>query len=564
MQLHCYLLALCLVLGATAVLAGPYRLESDVVSVPPEEWNLLGPAHPDAVLPVIFALKLRNTRELEDILLEVSDPSNPTRYGQHLTHGEVEKLVSPHPSSIRAVSSWLESEGFGGRVGTTVSNGFMVANMTVAEAERLLNTRYATYQHDGLDTLTIRAIPGASYDVPDHVAEHLDFVAPTVRFPVLKRRSAHSSRPTPPLTPNNITLWVDPDFLHALYQVPEIDDNVPGNLQAVVSFIQQFYKPSDLDEFQNLFAKANKGRKILKQIGKNDPTNPGLEATLDVQYLTGVATKVDTWVWYNGNELTPFLSWLLEVSNTTDIPHLFSISYGDYENGVSRAYGERVNTELAKLGARGVSVMVASGDSGAGGNCTSSGEFSPDFPATSPWITTVGGLEGGTAGATPTGEIADYISGGGFSTFFPRPAYQDAAVEYYLKNQPKLPASNLYNSSGRAYPDVACQSESFMIVVDGVPLSEVSGTSCATPTFSGVVSLLNNIRIQNGKPPLGFLNPLIYQTAASTINAFNDAVEGTNAGCELFGFSAFKGWDPLTGWGSPNYKILSEVVSKLP
>ena len=63
------------------------------------------------------------------------------------------------------------------------------------------------------------------------------------------------------------------------------------------------------------------------------------------------------------------------------LPHIFSFSYGDYENGVSQDYADRINTELAKLGARGTSLLVASGDSGVGGNCSADGRFSPDFPA---------------------------------------------------------------------------------------------------------------------------------------------------------------------------------------
>ena len=62
-------------------------------------------------------------------------------------------------------------------------------------------------------------------------------------------------------------------------------------------------------------------------------------------------------------------------------------------------------------------------------------------------------------------------------------------------------------------------------------------------TASSIFSLLNDYLISNGKPPLGFLNPLIY--AATSASAFNDITSGSNPGCGTNGFSAVRGWDPV-------------------
>ena len=64
------------------------------------------------------------------------------------------------------------------------------------------------------------------------------------------------------------------------------------------------------------------------------------------------------------------------------------------------------------------------------------------------------------------------------------------------------------------FPDVAAAAEDFTIVFNGNSVAYVSGTSCASPTFAGVVSLLNDLRISAGKSTLGFLNPLVYQVRA--------------------------------------------------
>jgi len=76
-----------------------------------------------------------------------------------------------------------------------------------------------------------------------------------------------------------------------------------------------------------------------------------------------------------------------------------------------------------------------------------------------------------------------------------------------------------------------------------------------------IFALLNGLRVTKQKPPLGFLNPLIYQNAAR----FQDVTSGCNTnGYKYGGFTAVKGWDPATGVGTPSYEALAEVVLNLP
>ena len=94
------------------------------------------------------------------------------------------------------------------------------------------------------------------------------------------------------------------------------------------------------------------------------------------------------------------------------------------------------------------------------------------------------------------------------------------------------------------------------MVNNGMTLPGVAGTSAACPTFSGVIGLLNDLRKSSGKKTLGFLNPWIYQNAA----AFNDITSGSNPGCSTQGFPAEKGWDPVTGVGTPNYAAMAKAL----
>ena len=69
------------------------------------------------------------------------------------------------------------------------------------------------------------------------------------------------------------------------------------------------------------------------------------------------------------------------------------------------------------------------------------------------------------------------------------------------------------------------------------------GTSASSPVFASMVSLVNDRLLNAGKPPLGFLNPLLYSDKATAM--FNDITEGSNPGCGTTGFAAVQGWDAV-------------------
>lgn len=107
-------------------------------------------------------------------------------------------------------------------------------------------------------------------------------------------------------------------------------------------------------------------------------------------------------------------------------------------------------------------MLESSGDLGVGAGClapdNTTVEFNAIFPATCPYVTSVGG----TVNVTP--EVAWDGSSGGFSSYFARPSYQDAAVTEYLDTQVSASTQAYYgqytNFSGRGFPDVAGHSVS--------------------------------------------------------------------------------------------------------
>jgi tripeptidyl-peptidase-1 len=111
-----------------------------------------------------------------------------------------------------------------------------------------------------------------------------------------------------------------------------------------------------------------------------------VEANLDVQYLMAIS-QTPTTFWYSPSNQS-FSDWLLTVANTDDPPLIISISYGSEERFMTSSELDAFNLEAQKLGAMGVTILIASGDDGAVGSGARTGPhtcgYHPDFPSGSP------------------------------------------------------------------------------------------------------------------------------------------------------------------------------------
>jgi len=233
--------------------------------------------------------------------------------------------------------------------------------------------------------------------------------------------------------------------------------------------------------------------------------------------------------------------------------------------------------------------------------------FDPIFPASSPYVTTVGATQLRIKnGVGKTGMLEEpehtvtpgaygFSSGGGFSMFTPRPWYQDHAVNHFLRaHNSTLPPSFAFNAQGRAYPDVAMNGHNFVLATGlifnllkmldlgaGGLLGDLiveQGTSASSPTLAGMISLINSHLLENNQPPLGFLNPLFYKLAKEQPASFNDILPFTyentpllftdashnncsRVTCCEWGFSATPGWDPTSGLGTPDWTVLFDYIT---
>lgn len=521
--------------------------------------------------PMIVALRRRNLAKLEQILLEVSDPRSMS-YGNHLTHDEMRTLVSPGTEVVARTVAWLKSHG---------ANDIVVARhedsikftATAAQISKLLSVQFHMYENPITKERVARAL-GAVH-VPDNLVNDIELVAGHRGFPLPKERrpsATDSRKDVKARGPWNMN--VTPAVLYSMYNETDFPPT-PAGVRNIQSFFQaqgQYVSQTDLTSFcQGLMPAGFNGNcNISKYIGGTDSnSNPGLESSLDSQYITATGYGLETWVYtYNGDDFCQDLvQWGQDVFGEADgtFPFVISMSYGS-QRLPAYCTGDglnRIASDTMKMGAMGISVIIASGDNGSGEWSRSQynwGYLGTSFPAELPHVTAVGSttFEEGNSGT----ERAASFSGGGFSFNWVAPTWQQAAIAAFFANNTQLPPHGLfgpsYNASGRGTPDVSVLGENFYVIDAGTPTS-VAGTSCSTPSFAGMVARLNNIRLQNNKT-LGFINPLIYQNP----QAFTDIVTGTNdMNHDRMGWYCTKGWDPVTGLGTPVFSTLASVVASI-
>ncbi len=111
----------------------------------PAKWINIGSPDPTQSISLQIGLKQGDFDELEGHLYEVSDPDH-ARYGQHLSKDDVEGLVRPDFETTEAVEEWLADNGIN-HYQFSPAGDWIYARLSIADVERLLRTRYATYQH---------------------------------------------------------------------------------------------------------------------------------------------------------------------------------------------------------------------------------------------------------------------------------------------------------------------------------------------------------------------------------------------------------------------------------
>src|SRR5690349_21378609 len=252
-----------------------------------------------------------------------------------------------------------------------------------------------------------------------------------------------------------------------------------------------------------------------------------------------------------------FTADLVKVVQAAEVRHaaVISISASVGEHLVARAQAARMHAALVQASQQHVTVVASSGDNGAIGDDGPPVQVS--LPASDPLVLAVGGTILGAAspGGAYHGEMAwnggTDASAGGYSSRYPRPSYQDG-----------VPRSG----ATRGVPDVAASADhasGMALATSDGSLRSAVGTSGSTPLWAGMIALADSAAGRS----LGFVNPALYAIARGPAyhRTFHDVVTGDNSVVwptgVFTGYDAGPGWDPVTGWGSPDARYLVPLLA---
>ncbi|KAK0715997.1 tripeptidyl-peptidase-like protein [Lasiosphaeris hirsuta] len=564
----------------------------------PPGWTLRSSASASEMITLSVALKEPGMDELKKRLSQrYEDPAHSEFGSNHLSREDVHRYRKPSRNVVETVSGWLKSSG----IRNVHAQGSILSfSASVQTVKSLFQADLAHYVYGNDGKPVLRA---QNYTVPTWLRDDIDFVHPITNFmpPPL------TLTPDPPYTgpadgsdnnpPNTgeadypCLTGTYPECIRQLYNItytPATSGRSPARL-GVAGFLEQWIQYSDVSAFMEQLAPELVGLTPPHNFSvdlihgginpQNSPYLAGMEASLDVEYAMTLGYPAEVVYYVTGgraqklganrtalpeeeSDNEPYLEFLLAMLAKPDeeLPHVLSISYADDEIGVPTPYAKRVCDLFAALTARGTTIVAATGDGGAAGTgetkCTAndgSGRkmFVPTFPASCPYVTSVGAV----FNIAPPLTGADFSSGG-FSTVFPRPAWQEEVVGPYVDKMVKAKDSSLMllaNRTGRAMPDISAIGSGFEIMMAG-EMGAVLGTSASTPVVASMIALVNDARLRAGKPSIGWLNPLLYSPKVRAV--LRDVTTGRSSGCWFpdgsisGGWTVVEGYDCVTGLGT--------------
>jgi subtilase family serine protease len=318
----------------------------------------------------------------------------------------------------------------------------------------------------------------------------------------------------------------------------------------------------DLSAFDKKFGLPAAGLEVTTTLaGASAPYVAGTEEVEDTEIVHAIApgAALDV-VLVPANATASAAHFAAAVTGTiqaaiTQHAAVVSISGSHGEHLFTPAEVAQMNMALQQAAGHHVTVVASSGDTGVVSDNGPPVQVS--LPASDPLVLGVGGTALNASSSTGAyhGEMAwnadTEASAGGYSSLFRRPSYQDGV--------PRI-------SRMRGVPDVAADADAstaMALTFSGGVLYPAQGTSAATPLWAAVIALAD----QDARQHLGFVNPAIYAIARSPAyhRAFHDVVTGDNSvfwPTGLFtGYQAGPGWDPVTGWGSPNAQNLVPLLA---
>jgi subtilase family serine protease len=561
-----------------------------------------GPVPGSASVGFDLALNLRDPSGAQALVRDVSDPGSAA-YRHYLTDAQWEARYAPTQAAVSQASTWLRKQGFS--VGAVSKDHLLVpAQGTAAQVERAFSTTLGYYEVNG-ETVRLANSP---LSIPSSMAGTVSGTVGINQY-LMTNTLAETPAPTtapaqpaqeppPPAGYRNpqpcSAYWGqktdtrDSSKLYAPYTAPlsyDICGYSPNQLRAgykglnvslahgdngtgvAIAIVDAYDSPTLLADAQHYFRLNDSTHPLAtSQFFNDEPSSVDDQAVcagsgwydeqaLDVESSHTMAPGADI-LFVGAKDCTD--NNLLGALDTavTSGASVVSDSWGDDLGDLftDAATKTAFDNTFIEADVTGVSVLFSSGDTG--DNFADFGLTVPNYPASSPYVTTVGGttLEIGNAGVrlgeygwstasqllcsssttncgaatNPAGALGfNSGGGGGTSYYYTQPWYQTSVVPaaLALRNEALFGPVPL-----RVEPDISmdADAQSGMLIgltqtfPDGTYYDQFKegGTSLASPLLAGVIADTDTA----AGTSLGFLNPALYKAYQLNKAAFNDIV----------------------------------------
>ena len=493
------------------------------------EARLLGHLPASQSMRIVLVLPLRNQTELETLLHDLYDPSSAS-YHKFLTVEEFTSRFGPTQEDYESVINFANSNGL-----TVVAASPNRLNLdvtgTIPAIEKTLNIRMNLYMHP---------TEGRTFYAPDrepspNLAVQLWHISGLDNYSIPKPAGLHRNTSA---TRSNATTGSGPaaSFLGSDMRAAYYGGSLTGSGQSLG--LLEYYG-TDLADLNTYYSNVHQTNSVPITLLSTDGTSTSClaargcddtEQTLDMTQALGMAPGLSSLIMYVGSTDSAIFN---AMATHSPLNAQLSSSWT-----WSPADPSTDNPYFMEFAAQGQNLFQAAGDSGL---WNSSSEI---FPADDGYLTSVGGTDLTTSGSDRpwTSESAWVDGGGGISPDrYAIPSWQTAAAA----------SCSACSKTYRNAPDVSANANfTFYVCADQTTCTanEYGGTSFATPMWAGYLALVNQQSVANTGRTLGFINPSLYSIGASSgyDTAFHDVTSGSN------GDSATVGYDPATGWGSPN------------
>lgn len=581
-----------------------------------EDLGPLAPETPLAGVTLVFKRTPQQQADLEQLLAQQTDPSSPL-YHHWLTPDDFASRFGVADADIDATQSWLQSHGF------TIDSSLHARDRitfsgTAAQIQQAFGAELHRFRSNTDSGAELHFAPAAELSLPPALAPVTAAILHVSDFrPKPNVRTIHPDYTTASTQQH----FLGPRDVAVMYDLmPLFNSSNYGSGQSI-AIIGQSYVPTDTSSaiwhFQALLSQVDPIYPVLVPGSGVEAAFPldEAESDIDLEYSSGIAQRSQIFFVYTGASGNYDVFDALSFAITQDIAPVISISYGACEPLLSAGDLQQFNSLFQQASAQGQTIVASAGDSGAtacaGFNTTTAvqQQFAVGFPASSPYVTAVGGTQmasgtftsGTSSYWTPASgtdnfqSLTSYVpevvwnedtasdgifaSTGGASSVFARPSWQTGV-------------SGIPSGSYRLVPDIALQASAshpgYIVCSDDKTITGGStsdcasgnatnsngtyvlsgGTSFAAPIFAGYLAVLNQYK---GSQGFGNVNPTLYSLAAQPSvysSAFHDITSGTTAcvsgvpDCGTAGQSAYAattGYDMATGLGSLDFYNLANA-----